>query len=72
MEGVWVGVDKTASSSFEDLSQSGHRTCSKTKGRGQVVQSLSPVKSVIGSKITGCGLVVKKDKYLGLRQRVLH
>lgn len=60
-------MDKTTSSSFEDLSQAGHRTHSKTKGRGQVVQSLPPVKSVIGSKITGFGLVVKKRQVLGTK-----
>ena len=57
---VHNGSDHETSSSSETLSQDGHRTRSKSKGRGKVDQSLSLTKRVIGSKITGAGLVVKK------------
>jgi hypothetical protein len=62
---VHNGSDHETSSSSETLAQSGHRTSSKSKGRGKVDQSLSLVKQVIGSKITGDGLVVKKRQVLG-------
>ena len=47
------GSDHESSSSSEVLTQAGHRTRSKSKGRGKVDQSLSLVKRIIGSKITG-------------------
>ena len=59
------GSDLKASSSSEALTQAGHRTRSKSKGRGKVEQPLSLAKRVIGSKITGAGLVVKKRQVLG-------
>ena len=61
-----------ASSSSEALAQAGHRTCTKSRGRGKVEQTLSLVKRVVGSKITGTGLVMKKGQVLvlGLRKLV--
>ena len=59
------GSDHEASSSSETLTQTGHRTRSKSKSRGKVEQPLSLAKRIIGSKITGAGLVVKKRQVLG-------
>jgi len=59
--------DHEASSSSEALAQAGHRTRSKSKSRGKEAQPLSLAKRVIGSKITGAGLVVKKRQVLGTK-----
>ena len=54
------GSDLEVSSSSEALAQAGRCTRSKSKGRGKAEQPLSLAKRVIGSKITGAGLVVKR------------
>ena len=73
-DGEHDSSDHEASSSSEALAQAGHRTRSKSKSRGKEAQPLSLAKRVIGSKITGAGLVVnfREGKYLGLRQLVRH
>ena len=48
------GSDLEASSSSEALAQAGHRTRSKSKGRGKVEQPLSLAKRIIVSKICRC------------------
>jgi hypothetical protein len=65
------GSDLEASSSSEALAQAGHHTRSKSKGRGEVRQTLSLGKRVVGSRITGAGLVVKKRQVLGTKKASL-
>ena len=62
------GSDREASSSSEALAQAGHHTRSKSKGRGKVVQTLSLAKRVVGSSISGTGLVVKRRQVLGTKK----
>ncbi len=59
--------DHEASSSSEALAQAGHRTRSKSKSRGKEAQPLSLAKRIIGSKIAGAGLVVKRRQVLGTK-----
>ena len=63
--------DLEASSSSETLTQTGHHTRSKSKGRGKVRQTLSLGKRVVGSRISGAGLVVKKRQVLGTKKASL-
>ena len=68
---VHDGSDLEASSSSEALEQTGHRVYSKSKGRGKVVQTLSLGKRVLGSSISGTGLVVKRRQVLGTKKASL-
>ena len=66
-EGMDVS-DQEASSSSEASAQAEHRTRSKSKGRGKVEQTLPLAKRVVGSKIAGAGLVVKRSQVLGTKK----
>ena len=62
-----VSDHEVSSSSETPAWVAGHRARSKTKGRGKVEGTLSLGKQVIGSKITGAVLVVKKRQVLGTK-----